>query len=110
GPADQPGAYLKVLAGVSRLLSDERCRARLMEAENEAELLLVLRDEEARSRRAVRAAQPAAIVATPESRTPAPSGARPQIIVVTTAMLVFISYWRAAAIVLCDMASTVYYI
>jgi len=56
GPADQPGAYLKVLAGVSRLLSDERCRARLMEAENEAELLLVLRDEETRSRRAVRAA------------------------------------------------------
>ena len=56
GPADLPGAYLKVLAGVSRLLSDERCRARLMEAENEAELLLVLRDEEARSRRAVRAA------------------------------------------------------
>jgi len=35
---------------------------------------------------------------------------RPQVIVVTTAMLVFISYWRAAAIVLCDMASTVYYI
>src|SRR5438128_10802675 len=25
-------------------------------------------------------------------------------------MLVFISFWRAAAIVLCDMASTVYYI
>ena len=49
-------------------------------------------------------------MATLESRTPAPSGARPQIIVVTTAMLVFISYWRAAAIVLCDMASTVYYI
>ncbi|TMA66246.1 MAG: amino acid permease, partial [Deltaproteobacteria bacterium] len=41
---------------------------------------------------------------------PAPSGPRPQVIVVTTAMLVFISYWRAAAIVLCDMASTVYYI
>ena len=56
GPADQPGAYLKVLAGVSRLLSDERCRARLMEAENETDLLLILRDEEARSRRAVRAA------------------------------------------------------
>src|SRR5215510_657433 len=35
---------------------------------------------------------------------------RPQVIVVTTAMLVFISYWRAAAVVLCDMASTVYYI
>ena len=46
--------------------------------------------------------------------TPEPVGAvsspRPQIIVVTTAMLVFISFWRAAAIVLCDMASTVYYI
>ena len=56
GPADQPGAYLKVLAGVSRLLSDERCRARLMEAENETDLLLVLRDEEARGRCAVRAA------------------------------------------------------
>lgn len=38
------------------------------------------------------------------------SASRPQVIVVTTAMLVFISYWRAAAIVLCDMASTVYYI
>jgi amino acid transporter len=43
----------------------------------------------------------------PEPRT---ASGRPQIIVVTTAMLVFISYWRAAAIVLCDMASTVYYI
>ncbi|HYC21761.1 MAG TPA: APC family permease [Candidatus Bathyarchaeia archaeon] len=28
----------------------------------------------------------------------------------TTAMLVFISFWRAAAIVLCDLASTAYYI
>ena len=35
---------------------------------------------------------------------------RPQILVVTTAMLVFISFWRAAAIVLCDLASTAYYI
>ena len=35
---------------------------------------------------------------------------RPQVIVLTTAMLVFISFWRAAAIVLCDMASTAYYI
>src|SRR5436190_24217775 len=32
------------------------------------------------------------------------------VIVVTTAMLSFISFWRASAIVLCDMASTVYYI
>src|SRR6201981_99243 len=47
-------------------------------------------------------------MATPEDRTPV--SPRPQIIVVTTAMLVFISCWRAAAIVLCDMASTVYYI
>src|SRR4249919_2314994 len=36
--------------------------------------------------------------------------ARPRIIVLTSAMLVFISFWRAAAIVLCDMASTAYYI
>lgn len=32
------------------------------------------------------------------------------VILVTTAMLSFISFWRASAIVLCDMASTVYYI
>jgi amino acid transporter len=35
---------------------------------------------------------------------------QPQVIVVTTALLVFISFWRAAAIVLCDLASTAYYI
>jgi amino acid transporter len=45
---------------------------------------------------------------TPETR--AAPASRPKIIVVTTAMLVFISFWRASAIVLCDMASTVYYI
>ncbi len=39
-----------------------------------------------------------------------PSNSRPQVIVLTTAMLVFISFWRAAAIVLCDLASTAYYI
>ncbi len=32
------------------------------------------------------------------------------VIVVTTAMLSFISFWRASAIVLCDLASTAYYI
>ena len=32
------------------------------------------------------------------------------VVLVTTAMLSFISFWRAAAIVLCDLASTVYYI
>lgn len=31
-------------------------------------------------------------------------------VVITTAMLSFISYWRAAALVLCDLASTAYYI
>jgi len=37
-------------------------------------------------------------------------GKRTRAIVVTTGMLAFISFWRASAIVLCDMASTVYYI
>jgi len=32
-----------------------------------------------------------------------------KIVVVTTAMLTFISYWRAAAIVLCDLASSAFY-
>jgi len=50
GPAEMPGTYLKVLAGVSRLLADERCRTRLLEAENEGDLLLVFREEEARRR------------------------------------------------------------
>src|SRR3981081_792645 len=33
----------------------------------------------------------------------------PQVVVVTTAMLIFISFWRAAAIVLNDLASSAYY-
>jgi hypothetical protein len=49
------------------------------------------------------------IVASQPAASPPPAPG-PQIIVVTTAMLVFISFWRAAAIVLCDMASTAYYI
>ena len=56
GPADLPGAYLKVLAGASRLLSGARCRARLLEATGDAELLAVLREEEDRSFRTARAA------------------------------------------------------
>ncbi len=40
---------------------------------------------------------------------PRPKTAR-NVIIVTTAMLTFISFWRASAVVLCDMASTVYYI
>jgi len=33
-----------------------------------------------------------------------------QVLVVTSVMFTFISYWRTAAIVLCDLASTAYYI
>ena len=33
-----------------------------------------------------------------------------QVIVVSSVMFTFISYWRAAAVVLCDLASTAYYI
>src|SRR6186997_3002866 len=33
-----------------------------------------------------------------------------QVIVVGSVMFTFISYWRTAAVVLCDLASTVYYI
>jgi amino acid transporter len=37
-------------------------------------------------------------------------GKQTKAIVVTSGMLVFISFWRASAIVLCDLASTAYYI
>src|SRR6266852_5775464 len=44
---------------------------------------------------------------------PGPHSARtvtiPRVIVATTAMLTFISFWRAAAIVLNDLASSAYY-
>ncbi|MFC1680143.1 APC family permease [Elusimicrobiota bacterium] len=48
-----------------------------------------------------------------EGRLPsASSGSRrvTEVVVLTTAMLTFISFWRASAIVLCDMASTMYYV
>jgi amino acid transporter len=52
-----------------------------------------------------------AVTNTAEKTSVATLGTRrPQVIVLTTAMLVFISFWRAAAIVLCDLASTAYYI
>jgi amino acid transporter len=43
---------------------------------------------------------------------PAPAGSRrvTKVVVLTTAMLTFISFWRAAAIVLCDMASSAFYV
>jgi len=34
----------------------------------------------------------------------------PTAVIVTTAMLTFISFWRAAAVVLCDLASSAYYV
>src|ERR1700741_335330 len=50
-----------------------------------------------------------ATVATPKPTKPkAPSAG--QVLVVTSVMFTFISYWRTAAIVLCDLASTAYYI
>jgi amino acid transporter len=47
-----------------------------------------------------------------ETAPPAPPAARtlPRVIVLTTVMLTFISFWRAAAMVLNDLASTAYYI
>lgn len=52
---------------------------------------------------------------TPSSDSPSPtvgkSGARAaQIVVVSSVMFTFISFWRTAAVVLCDMSSTVYYV
>ncbi|MBI2346232.1 MAG: APC family permease [Deltaproteobacteria bacterium] len=40
---------------------------------------------------------------------PQPYSIKTTAVVVTTAMLTFISYWRAAAIVLCDLSSSAYY-
>src|SRR5574341_1793285 len=37
-------------------------------------------------------------------------GRAAQVIVVSSVMFTFISYWRTAAVVLCDMSSTAYYI
>src|SRR5262249_52282696 len=37
-------------------------------------------------------------------------GRTAQVLIVSTVMLTFISYWRTAAVVLCDLASTMYYI
>jgi PTS system nitrogen regulatory IIA component len=49
--AEQPGSGLKLLASAARLLSDARCRARLLEAPSAAELLAVLREHEERTHR-----------------------------------------------------------
>src|SRR5438552_2681864 len=53
-------------------------------------------------------------MATTEGSAPSPSGRRltraAQIIVISSVTFTFISYWRTAAVVLCDLASTAYYI
>src|SRR5438093_806075 len=51
---------------------------------------------------------------TPPSSEPASRGKRAvqaaKVIIVGSVMFTFISYWRTAAVVLCDLASTAYYI
>jgi amino acid transporter len=58
---------------------------------------------------------------TPSDTTPEPSSSpsgvfsqrarrTTQVIIVSSVMFTFISYWRTAAVVLCDLASTAYYI
>jgi amino acid transporter len=53
---------------------------------------------------------------TPEGSTPSVGGAgrrlgrAAQVLIVSSVMFTFISYWRTAAVVLCDLASTAYYI
>src|SRR6266849_5396305 len=45
------------------------------------------------------------------AKKPPPTAPRikPEIVIVTTALLGFISFWRAAAIVLCDLGSSAFY-
>src|ERR1700736_2342917 len=45
-----------------------------------------------------------------EALANAPSANFPRVVVATTAMLSFISFWRAAAIVLNDLGSSAYYV
>src|SRR4026209_2495785 len=47
---------------------------------------------------------------TPEATASRGAGRAAQVVVVSSVMFSFISYWRTAAVVLCDMSSTVYYI
>jgi amino acid transporter/nucleotide-binding universal stress UspA family protein len=52
----------------------------------------------------------------PQGSTPTPSAISrrlhrtAQVIIISSVMFTFISYWRTAAVVLCDLASTAYYI
>jgi amino acid transporter len=47
---------------------------------------------------------------TSSAETGQPTGARVPVILATTVMLTFISFWRAAAIVLCDLGSSAFYV
>src|SRR5438874_2235557 len=55
-------------------------------------------------------------MAAPSNPSPSASGTSSslrrtaQVIIVSSVMFTFISYWRTAAVVLCDMSSTAYYI
>src|SRR5690349_25069385 len=53
-------------------------------------------------------------MATTDAPSPGSSGRRlgraAQVLIVSSVMFTFISYWRTAAVVLCDLASTAYYI
>jgi amino acid transporter/nucleotide-binding universal stress UspA family protein len=49
-------------------------------------------------------------MSTPSGSSGHPLRRAAQVIVVSSVMFTFISYWRTAAVVLCDLASTVYYI
>ena len=53
---EHPGGHLRLLASASRLLSDDRCRSRLLDAPSAAELLAVLREHERRTLSGLRAA------------------------------------------------------
>src|SRR5580693_9671691 len=51
---------------------------------------------------------PSAAITSPRPKRQGPSAG--QVLVVTSVMFTFISFWRTAALVLCDLASTAYYI
>jgi len=55
-PAEQPGGHLRMLANAARLLSDARCRSRLLEAPTATELLAAFREHEERGVAGLRAA------------------------------------------------------
>jgi nucleotide-binding universal stress UspA family protein/uncharacterized protein YjeT (DUF2065 family) len=52
--------------------------------------------------------EPSGTMSAPRPKRQGPSAG--QVLVVTSVMFTFISFWRTAALVLCDLASTAYYI